>query len=113
MTCNHVIKPSAIFFLILLLYRQYRRKQFIGFSPDQRFLTYTQTKVFYFDPDASGPGLNESDIICTINLPFIVCLHGMLTMQSCLLQPGHKVVTLQGCDFCMGFYFNYHRLELM
>ena len=70
----HVIKPSAIF---LLLYRQYRRKQFIGFSPDQRFLTYTQTKVFYFDPDASGPGLDESDTICTINIPFIVCLHGM------------------------------------
>ena len=55
------------------VYREYRRKQFIEFSPDQQFLKYNQTKVFYFDRDATDPRLSESDTICTINIPLIVC----------------------------------------
>ena len=75
-------------------YREYRRKQFIELSPDQRFLKYTQTKVFYFDVAASGPGLAESDTVCTINIPFIVCDNDNNNMQNALTSPSILVVML-------------------
>ena len=53
-------------------YREYRTKDIAGFSDDKEQVTYTQKKVFYFDQDATGPNLTETDTICTINIPFIV-----------------------------------------
>ncbi len=35
-------------------------------------LTYTQLKTFHFDATRSGPGLDQYDEICTINLALVV-----------------------------------------
>ena len=80
MTKSHLLSSFYV-------YREYRTKQFIKFSPDRQTLTYNQTKVFYFDPAASGPGLDESDTICTINIPFIVCQIKMVYLIYLIYLP--------------------------
>ncbi len=35
-------------------------------------LSYTQRKIYHFNPLTSDDGLSDSDIICTINIPLIV-----------------------------------------
>jgi len=51
-----------------------RTKTFIE-TDDEDQLNYTQTKIFFFDPETSGPGLLDSDIIYTINIPLVVRGH--------------------------------------
>lgn len=45
---------------------------FQGYSTDQTLLTYNQTKLFFWDNSTSGEGLEETDTICTINIPLLV-----------------------------------------
>ena len=52
--------------------REFRTKNLTKFSSDKLLLTYTQSKLFYFDQNATGENLAESDIICTVNIPYIV-----------------------------------------
>jgi len=44
-------------------YRENRTKHFHGLSPDRSLLNYTQTKLFHFDSNKSGNGLQEADPI--------------------------------------------------
>ena len=60
------------FLISCFIYRESRTKQFLNFSKDKDTLTYNQSRVFHFDESASVAGLKESDIICTINIPFVV-----------------------------------------
>ena len=55
-----------------LVCREYRTKVFLSTSPDGTELTYNQSKLFFWDNSTSGPGLEEDDIICTINIPLLV-----------------------------------------
>ena len=41
-------------------------------SDDEEFLTYNQTRLFVFNQNATGPGLLETDTICTVNIPLVV-----------------------------------------
>ena len=47
-------------------------KKDLSISEDGSLLTYSQTRVFHFSQNTSGPGLSEDDTICTINLPLVV-----------------------------------------
>ena len=55
--------------------REYRLKFYneSDLIDDNTKLIYTQLKTFYFNPDTSGDGLEEDDVICTINLAMVVC----------------------------------------
>ena len=52
--------------------REVRRKDFAEEGEDPDVRSYTQTRVFHFSPETSKPGVMESDIICTINIPLVV-----------------------------------------
>lgn len=52
-------------------YKENRTKFVKETSDDKTKVTYTQQRVFYFDPANSAAGLSEKDVICTINLPLI------------------------------------------
>ena len=67
-------------------YRENRTKHFHGLSPDGSLLTYTQTKLFHFDSNKSGDGLQEADTICTINLPLVVSLTDHIHPLLCILS---------------------------
>lgn len=55
-------------------YREERRKFFQYVSPDGSELTYNQSKLFFWDNATSGPGLEEGDTICTINIPLLAAI---------------------------------------
>ena len=57
--------------------REYRSKQFLNTSSDDKRISYNQTRVFYFDESASKAGVAENDTICTINLPLVVSPHDL------------------------------------
>jgi len=41
-------------------------------TENQTELNYTQQKIYFFSESTSGEGLEDTDIICTINIPLIV-----------------------------------------
>ena len=53
--------------------REYRTKNFNNESlfENRTKLNYTQDEYFIFDQNASGPGLAETDMICTVNIPLV------------------------------------------
>jgi hypothetical protein len=53
-------------------YRQRRRKINISLTDGERLVSYEQQTHYFFDEDASGQGLQESDEINILNLPFYV-----------------------------------------
>ena len=56
------------------LCRETRTKDIINMSDDGELLTYNQTRVFHFNQDTTGQGLQENDTICTVNIPLVVRL---------------------------------------
>ena len=74
LSSSHKLTPPLLPHSFLPLCRENRTKYFTGFSSDLKLLTYNQTKIFHFDNGTSGSGLNETDLICTINVPLIVSL---------------------------------------
>lgn len=54
------------------MHREIRTKEVLDISDDGEELTYNQTRLFIFNQSTTGEGLQESDIICTINLPLVV-----------------------------------------
>ena len=49
-----------------------RLKNFVE-SEGRDTLSYTETHYHYFDHNSTGSGLAKTDVICTINIPLMVC----------------------------------------
>lgn len=54
------------------MFREVRVKTALYRSVDGELLTYNQTRQFFFNQETTGEGLQESDTICTINIPLVV-----------------------------------------
>lgn len=53
-------------------YRQRRRKRNFSLEDGESLVSYEQETIYYFDQEASAPGLTEDDNVNILNIPFYV-----------------------------------------
>ena len=81
----HPTEPWDTLIFFFISHSENRTKNITEVSADKKLLNYTQQKTFLFDANNSMSGAQETDVICTVNLPLVVrvCIH-IHTIYVCI-----------------------------